>query len=129
MDSFLDSTPYETRVVSTYADKLEVFAPRHGAFDLPGEFYHGANFHYVTIDVQAFIMVANDNAETPARYAALYRAASSAPKFYTHDSIFPTVPIMLEGEVFPAPREVEQVLEITYGSLEQGAVFNPNTGL
>merc|ERR1711971_721747 len=56
MDSFLESTPYETRLISTYADKLELFDPRHGTFVLPGEFYHGANYHYVTIDVQAYIM-------------------------------------------------------------------------
>lgn len=55
LDRGLRSTPYKTRVVDTYAKKVEVFDPAHGAFVLEGDHYEGADFHHVTVDVQPFV--------------------------------------------------------------------------
>jgi hypothetical protein len=44
----------KARVISTYCDKIEVYEPAHGMYILPGERYNGADYHYVTVDIQAY---------------------------------------------------------------------------
>ena len=38
-----------------YAQKLEVYDPRHGAFGLVGARYRGADYHHVSLDLQAHV--------------------------------------------------------------------------
>lgn len=44
-------SPYMCRIVSSYSDKVEVFDPTQGKYKLTGAQYHGADFHYVTVDL------------------------------------------------------------------------------
>ena len=44
---------YECRLISTYANKIEVYDPKVGKY-LLSELYGGADFHYVSIDLQFY---------------------------------------------------------------------------
>ena len=49
-------SPYTARVSSTYCDKIEVYDPTQGKYVLPGAKYNGAEFHHVTVDLQAYVI-------------------------------------------------------------------------
>ena len=46
---------------------------------------------------------------------------------YEKAHVFPLKEIELEGELFPAPAQVESLLKSTYGSVNIGAKYNPET--
>ena len=51
----LSGTRYTARLVSTYAQKIEVYDPSSGSFPLQGDRYGGADFHHVTVDIQPHV--------------------------------------------------------------------------
>ena len=52
---------YESRIISTYADKIEVYDPNHGSFPLQGDKYEGARYHHVSVDLQVHLAEENEN--------------------------------------------------------------------
>ena len=108
---------YDARWVDTYTHKIEVFEPRMGNYILKGPQYKKANYHHVTIDLQAYQL--NGDA-----YDRLY--AYLPLKIYKTD-IFPIGKIVLENEQFPAPGDIKAILTDNYGSLSENAVYNPET--
>ena len=59
---------YQSRVVGSYADKIEVFDASMGSYPLAGEKYHGARYHHVSCDLQMHVMddvVVEANAKIP----------------------------------------------------------------
>ena len=46
---------YHSRVVDTYAHKIEVYDPALGSFPLSGEQYNGARYHHVSVDLQMHV--------------------------------------------------------------------------
>jgi len=123
--------PYKCRVTSSYCDKIEVFDPTHGDYALLGDQYLGARFHYVTIDLQAYVPRPSETSDEMSgrklvpRYRACPEGHAVVP---VYSDCLPVGSIMLEGETFPCPHDTEAFLRTMYGFLGQGARFDPVTG-
>ena len=113
--------PYEARMVSTYAHKIEVFDPTYGTYFLNGTGYNGADYHHVTADIQAY------QREEGNRYRSLYYI-NPQDIVLDADHLFPLRTIVLEGEEFQAPNNVEGILKSVYGSISPKAKYNKTTG-
>ena len=114
--------PYEARYISTYCQKIEVYDPTFGSFVLRGPQYNGANFHYVTADLQFY-----------QRVNGLYRCLYFNMKNLIEIPVEAVLPVnsrsvTLEGHEFQAPSDIETYLKCWYGSLSPNAKFNPDTG-
>lgn len=116
-------TPFQVRSVSSYATKLEVFDPTHGHYYLAGPGYFGANFHYVTVDLQAYGLCPIHRSR---HFKSLYRQ-QTVTRLFT--DVFPLSSTLICEQSFPAPKNIEQVLLHQYGCLLPGANFNETTGL
>ena len=112
--------PYEARYVSTYADKIEVYDPGYGEYNLLGAKYNGASFHHCTVDLQFYQRVGE-------KYISLYYIYPTTKSVYYKD-MYPLSNIKLEGESFQAPFNTEGFLTSVYGSLSPKAKFNTITG-
>ena len=115
------NTNYKARIINTYSDKIELYEEEYGKYILLADRYNGADYHYVTLDIQ-FYLKKKDT------YELLYYARPNK-KTYNGEILFPTNKIELEGEVFNAPRNVEEFLKQNYGSLDERASYNSVTGL
>ena len=80
------------------------------------------DFHYVTVDIQPFIV----NEETSTVHSP-YRG-KPFKLVWELDSILPLKKILLEGEEFLCPKDTKKFLEGEYGSIEQGAIYDEKTG-
>jgi LicD family len=109
--------PYATRIVTSYARKVEIFDSGSETFLLPPA-YRGADFHVVTVDVQ--IMT---DAPDGVRYLHDMLDHVRVPK----DAIAPTGQIMLEGHMFRCPHEVVCFLEAQYGYIGSDAHFDASS--
>ena len=118
--------PYECRLVTSYCDKLEIFDPTQGKYALLGDQYLGADFHYVTVDLQCYVPWP----ESPTtKMAPRYRAAPSSYQVIVDTAVvLPVGSIVLEGSVFPCPGDKERFLETMYGYLGKGARYDKDTG-
>ena len=118
--------PYACRVVTSYCDKIEVYDPTQGEYTLLGDQYQGARFHYVTIDLQAYVPRTHEDGKM---LIPLHRAVPPAHlPTPTFDECMPVSFIELEGTKFPCPNNTEAFLQTMYGYLGQGARFDPTTG-
>lgn len=112
--------PYDARYVSTYANKIEVFDPTYGMYNLLGPKYNGASYHHCTVDLQFYQRFGE-------RYLSLYHVHPTIKAVYFKD-MYPLTQIELEGEMFQAPNNTEGFLTSLYGSLSPKAKFNTKTG-
>ncbi len=110
--------PYEVRRISSYADKLEVYDPTYGLYTLEG--YAGADFHYVTVDLQFHLRSDTGMCE------CLYRRGR--PWRFDIGQVLPTTTMELEGETFPCPADTAGLLTMRYGCISEGAVFDEASG-
>lgn len=58
---------YQCRILTfskDYADKIEIFDPAFGNYQLEGDLYNGANFHHVTCDIQLYFRAIIETRET-----------------------------------------------------------------
>ena len=55
------TSQYRSRVVDSYAHKIEIFDPAPGSFPLHGEKYGGARYHHVSVDLQLHVEEAEDH--------------------------------------------------------------------
>ena len=86
----LPGTEYLSRVVDSYAHKIEVYDPAHGSFPLNsgqmgGEKYGSARYHHVSVDLQLHVEEVEDehddqNKGVPWRTAERHNAASWTAK-------------------------------------------------
>ncbi|XP_028390777.1 uncharacterized protein LOC114515679 [Dendronephthya gigantea] len=113
--------PYEARYVSNYAQKIEVYDPTYGSFNLCGPQYNGADFYYVCADLQFYQRFDNI-------YRCLYFIQANVVEIPVQ-TLFPLRSISLESQTFQAPNNVENYLKCQYGSISPTAKFNPSTGL
>ncbi len=109
--------PYETRIVTSYARKVEIFDARSETFALPRA-YRGADFHVVTVDVQIMTDAADG-----VRYLHDMLGHVRVPK----KVIGPTREIMLVYHMFSCPRAVVRFLEAQYGYIGSDAHFDART--
>ena len=112
--------PCEARYISTYCQKIEVYDPTYGSFILCGPHYNGADYHYVSTDLQ-FYQRFDDI------YRCLYYGQTNTIEIPA-EAVHPLGNITLEGHEFQAPSDVETYLKCIYGSLSPHAKFNPETG-
>jgi hypothetical protein len=112
----------DCRIVNTYTDKIEIYDPTFGKFILFNPVYNGADFHYVTVDIQPCIV----NEET-ATIHSTYRA-KPFELVWDIDLVLPLKKIILEGEEFLCPNDPKRFLEGEYGSLEPSAIYDEKTG-
>ena len=123
--------PYECRVTASYCDKIEVFDPTQGDYALLGDQYQGARFHYVTIDLQAYVPrpFEEGDAQSGQKLVPRYRACPEGHAVVpVYDDCLPVGSCTLEGQVFPTPHDTEAFLRTMYGYLGKGARFDPVTG-
>lgn len=108
---------YGIRLVDSYASKIEVFNPKFGKYKLIKEYYNDADYHHVTVDLQAYIL--KDN-----KYKCLHNNSNSEQD---KNNIFPLGKISLENNIFPCPKDPKKFLENTYGSIDPNAKYNKIT--
>ena len=107
---------YESRLIETYCIKIEIYQPSFGKYTLLGPKYNGADYHYVTIDIQAYLKM-NDS------YKVLYYTNPN-DIIIKQDDILPLTKIKLEGKYFPCPKNIVSFLESHYGSIDPKAKYN-----
>ncbi|MBU0459887.1 MAG: LicD family protein [Nanoarchaeota archaeon] len=110
--------PYDIRMVTSYASKLEIFDTTSRRYLLPGSEYKGADFHTVTVDIQ----VMTDIDDSVISLHDLLRHLK-IPK----ESIQPIGKIMCEGVAFNCPHLVEEYLKAQIGYLGLNARFDSET--
>jgi hypothetical protein len=115
--------PLKSRVISSYCDKIEVYDPTEGNYTLVGERYGGADYHHVTVDLQAYTLNRVEDIIFP-----LYRASPFGPWQVPIEAVLPCAPIELEGQMFDAPSNSKAFLESIYGCLDKDAVYDTETG-
>lgn len=112
----LRATCYEVRIVSSYAQKIEVFDPTHGSFPLVGERYGGADFHHVSVDIQAHVQG--------------LLGVRIAHSDFAHRGLLPTPiyepmgALSYSGVVWPVPQDCQGFLAWLYGYVGHGAVYD-----
>ena len=114
------SEKYKCRLISSYSDKIEVYQPSYGNY-LLSEKYNGANYHYITIDLQFYRKI------NKTQYMAMYHI-NPFTTIVDIEDILPVKDIMLEDNYFPAPNKTLVFLEKHYGSLDINAKYNKVTG-
>jgi hypothetical protein len=110
--------PYETRIVTRYGSKIEVFDRTSERFALPAQ-YRGADFHTVTVDLQ----VMTDAPDGTVVYLHDLLDHVRVPA----DSLLPTGEILCEGHRFNSPRDTVRFLQAQYGYLGTDARYDPET--
>ena len=117
----LEKTKYKARLIETYALKIEIYDESYGKYKLVSDKYNGADFHYVTLDLQFYL-------KNNTHYEKLYYIAP-LKLLFAHNTLLPPSQIILEGKSFNAPANVENFLQQQYGSLAPNATYNSTTGL
>ncbi|MCP4233294.1 MAG: LicD family protein [Aestuariibacter sp.] len=110
-------TPYQVRMVTSYAHKLEIFDSTSSTFMLPAQ-YQGADFHTVTVDIQIM---------TDAPVGVIYVNDMLGHVHVPKDAITPTGEITCDGHIFNSPHNIVGFLEAQYGYIGTDAVFNSAT--
>jgi len=113
---------YKCRLVESYANKVEIFDPSLGNYKLCGPKYDNADYHYITVDLQFYLKDTNDN------YSCMYYINQN-DTLINKSIIVPVGKILLEGEIFDCPKNIEEFLKKIYNYLGKDAVFSTETGL
>jgi len=113
---------YHSRIVDTYCNKIEIFDPAFGNYILKGPEYNGANYHFITVDIQFYLRQENE------KYRCLYNISPNKV-IVDKNIIIPLGKIKLENEYFNCPGQIVDFLKLNYGSIEAGAKYDKNTGL
>lgn len=111
---------YDCRIIDTYSNKIEVFDPSYGSYNLSEKYSH-VTYHYVTVDIQFYLKIDDKN------FKQMYHI-DPIDIIVNIDLIYPLKSILLESEHFPCPSKTKEFLENTYGCIEDGAVYNKETG-
>jgi hypothetical protein len=109
--------PYQIRVVTSYARKLEIFDATSDTFELPPQ-YGGSDFHTVTVDIQ----IMTDTSD-----GIVYLHDMLGHVRVPQDAIIPTSKSMCEGQLFNCPHDIVRFLEAQYGYIGIDATYDPQT--
>ena len=113
---------YHFRQIDSYADKIEIYDPAFGNYKLSGKKYNNANYHFVTVDLQFYILDEKKNV-----CACLYKLGRT--KHINKDDIIPCKKITLENSEFPCPNNIENFLKVHYGYIGEDAKYCEKTDL
>jgi len=137
-DSSSGSGPaYKSRVVDTYAHKIEIFDPAVGSFPLQGARYGGARYHHVSVDLQVHVQEAE---QPPSVLVASGEVLTGPGVSIQHadfakrgnvpsDAYEPFGSIHFAGTDWPVPAKQESYLSFLYGFLGLGAEFDIHSTL
>ena len=143
---------YLSRVVDTYADKIEVYDASHGSFPLVGDKYEGARYHHVSCDLQLHVIddggvvakkanVPSDASDASAVLISEEVVLTSHQGVKIHHSDFslrgkapaevyePFLTMQHEGINYPVPQQTQAYLSYLYGYLGLGAELDEHTKL
>ena len=112
----------QCRLVESYAKKIEIFDPSFGDYKLLGPKYNNTNYHYITVDLQFYLKDKDNN------YSCLYYINQNNT-LINKSIIVPVGKILLEGEMFNCPKNIEEFLKIIYNYLGIDSEFSTETGL
>ena len=112
---------YRCRMIDSYADKIEIYEPSFGEYTLAGPAYNNANYHYITVDLQFYLK--NDDRT----YKWMYHISNNIN--IERSLIEPTGEILLEGENFKCPNNIEEFLKLHYGYIGEDSVYSEETKL
>ena len=110
--------PYDIRLVTSYAQKLEIFDTTSDRYLLPSAKYKGADFHTVTVDIQVM---------TDQEGSAVYLHDMLKHIRVPINSLRPTGEIECEGELFNSPKDTKNFLTALYGYLGADSKYDPTT--
>ena len=146
---------YESRIVSTYADKIEIYDPNSGSFPLQGDKYKGARYHHVSVDVQIHLVEqeatehkehkeeAEAEAEPPLPVVQILKSkilTSTAGVTIRHSDFAtrgqaslsayePFETVRFADRDWPVPAQQELFLSYLYGYVGTGAEFDAHSML
>ena len=107
---------YQCRIIDSYCLKIEIYQPSFGKYSLLGPKYNSADYHYVTVDLQAYL-------KQDKSYKVLYYI-NPFDIIIKKNDILPLEKIKLEGEYFNCPKNIVNFLELHYGSIDPKAKYN-----
>ena len=116
-------SPYKCRQVTSYCDKLEIYDPTCGNYILQEDIYDGANFHFVTIDLQFYMNDPSNKSTSRILHKFNFQ------KMLDSDILSESSQITLEGVAFNAPIKPEEYLKTVYGYLGKDYCYDPLIGL
>ena len=127
-------TPFRSRVVDSYAQKIEIYDPTHGSFPLDGERYAGARFHHVTVDLQIHVeelqlQLPVDGQEEVRRGVSIRHADFETRGTGPGCSYEPFGSVSFAGAEWPVPGRQDDFLSYLYGYVGTGAEFDIHSRL
>lgn len=85
--------------------------------------YEGREIEWPLVACDAMFYQYNPRDET---YVQQYEGFGVNTCFFPRETIFPLDQIEFEGSMYPCPARVEEYLEIQYGYIGEGAIWNPD---
>jgi cytidyltransferase-like protein len=139
------TSQYRSRIVDSYAHKIEIFDPGPGSFPLRGEKYCGARYHHVSVDLQLHVEEVEDRQKDQQQQKAEalkagkvilisgevltggvtiqhsdFASRGQAPG----DAYEPFGSVCYAGADWPVPAKQETFLRYLYGYVGKAAVFD-----
>lgn len=108
--------PYRVRTVTSYAQKLEIYDPTHGAYP-----FRDTDYHNVTCDLTLLLHKTPELLQFQHAHQMYLQIPTTA--------FLPLSTIEYEGHTYRAPGSPEGYLKSMYGYLGPNAVFDKATGL
>ena len=136
----VDFPQYRSRVVDTYANKIEVFDPSAGSFPLRGARYEGARYHHVSVDFQLHVEEAEAMVEdepilitegevVTGRGVTIMHTDFETRGVAPRGAYEPFGTIRFADTDWPVPVQQEVYLSFLYGYLGMGAEFDVHSRL
>ena len=116
------TSQYRSRVVDSYAHKIEIFDPAPGSFPLHGEKYGGARYHHVSVDLQ--LHVEDSEKEVLTGGVTIQHSDFATRGQAPGDAYLPFGSMHYAGADWPVPAKSEAFLRYLYGYVGNGAVFD-----
>lgn len=124
-----------SRVVDTYAHKIEIYDPTLGSFPLDGAKYEGARYHHVSVDLQLHVEESKREEKSGEGQGANRRGVTiQHTDFETRGqapgrAYEPFGSISFAEADWPVPGRQEDFLSYLYGFLGTGAEFDEHSRL
>ena len=115
---------YQCRSIDTFAHKIEVYDPSHGSFLLDGERYLGADYHRVSVDIQAHTHSDDDRSAVTIQHSDFHKRSA-----VNHSAYLPLGTVDYAGFTWQIPAEPKMLLDYLYGYTSTGAELDSTSML